>query len=98
MLVHYFIDSETIKQNIDKFLTNLLIKPIIKNVLYCNVDEWIEKLSAILWRIPDNKWTKHKFELKSGLDKVAGQSLTIQSENVIDCLRSFIGYKRFYKN
>ena len=38
-LAHYFANSKTIKQNIDKFLTNLLMKPIIKNLSYYNVDK-----------------------------------------------------------
>ena len=46
-LAHYFLDLETTKPNIDKFITNSLMKPITKNLLYCNADEWIEKLSAI---------------------------------------------------
>ena len=31
-LAHYFSNSETIKRNIDKFLTNQLMKPITKNL------------------------------------------------------------------
>ena len=58
----------------------------------------MEELSAIPWGLPDDKWTKHKFELKSGVDKVAGQSLTIQSPNVIDCLRFFMRYTSFWEN
>ena len=38
-LAYYFADSETTKRNIDKFFTNLLMKPITKNLLYCNVDK-----------------------------------------------------------
>ena len=77
MLAHYFADSEITKRNDDKFLTNLLMKPITKNLSYCNANNWMEKLSAIPLGIPDDKWTKYKFELESGMDKVAGQSLTI---------------------
>ena len=35
------------KYNDDKFLSNLLIKTIIKKFLYFNIDEWIKKLSTI---------------------------------------------------
>lgn len=35
-LVHYFANSETTKNNIDKFLTNFLIKLITKHLLYYN--------------------------------------------------------------
>lgn len=38
-LAHYFAKSETTKRNMDKFLSNPLIKLIIKNLLYCNIDE-----------------------------------------------------------
>ena len=47
-LAHYFADSKTTKSNVDKFFTNPLMKPITKNLLYCNADEWMKKLSAIL--------------------------------------------------
>lgn len=47
VLDHYFTDLETTKCNVDKFFTNSLIKPIIKNLLYYNISELIEKLSAI---------------------------------------------------
>lgn len=41
VLAHYFIESESIKHNIDKFLSNLLIKPITKKLsyYYINVKE-----------------------------------------------------------
>ena len=66
-LAHYFADSETTKHNINKFLTNPLMKPLTKNLLYRNLDKWMEKLSAIPWVILNNKWIEHKFELKSGI-------------------------------
>ena len=47
-LAHYFANSKITKCNVDKFLTNLLMKPITKDLSDCNADEWIEKLSAIL--------------------------------------------------
>ncbi len=55
----------------------------------------MEKLSAITWEISDDKWTEHKFELESGVDKIVVQSLTIQYYNVIDSLRYFIKYAGF---
>lgn len=39
VLAHYFADSETIRCNINLFLINFLIKPIIKNLSYYNVDK-----------------------------------------------------------
>lgn len=54
-LVHYFVDSETTKCNINKFFTNSLIRPITKNLLYCNTDKWMKKLFAIPSRIPYDK-------------------------------------------
>ncbi len=53
------------------------MKPIIKKLSYCNANDWIEKLSIILQGIPDDKWTEYQFKLKSGIDKIAGQNLTI---------------------
>ena len=97
-LAHYFAESETTKRNVDRFLTNPLMKPITEKLSYRNADEWIEKLSDIPWGIPDDKWTEHKFELESGVEKIAGQNLTIQSRNVIDCLRFFIGHPGFWEN
>ena len=39
ILTHYFLDSETTKRNINKFLTNPLMKLITKNLSYRNADE-----------------------------------------------------------
>ena len=47
-LAHYFAESETTKRNVDRFLTNPLMKPITKKLPYHNADEWMEKLSYIL--------------------------------------------------
>ncbi len=46
-LAHYFAESETTKRNVDKFLSNPLMKLITKKLSYRNADEWMEKLSAI---------------------------------------------------
>lgn len=70
----------------------------MKNLLYHNADKWMEKLSTIPWGIPNDKWTEHKFEPENGVDKVARQSLTIQSQNIIDCLRFFMEYTSFQEN
>ncbi len=37
-LAHYFAESETTKRNVDKFLSNPLIKPITKKLSYRNSD------------------------------------------------------------
>ncbi len=98
ILAHYFAESEITKRNVDKFLFNPLMKLITKKLSYCNVDKWLEKLSAKSWGILDDKWTEHNLELKSGVDKIVVQSLTIQSRNVIDCLRFFMGHPGFWEN
>ena len=77
-MAHNFAYSDTNKRNVDQFLTNLLMKPITKDFLYCNADEWLEKLSVIPLGIADDKKTKHKFEIKNGVDKLAGQNMAIQ--------------------
>lgn len=38
-LANHFAKSETTKCNVTKFLTNLLIKPIIKKISYYNANE-----------------------------------------------------------
>lgn len=38
-LAHYYVKSEIIKCNIDKFFSNPLIKPITKKLSYCNTNE-----------------------------------------------------------
>ena len=38
-LADYFAKSETTKRNIDKFLSNLLMKPITKKLSYCNANK-----------------------------------------------------------
>ena len=97
-LAHYFAELETTKRNINRFYTNSLMKPITKKLSYYNTDKWIEKLCAILWGILDDKWTKYKFKLESSVDNIAKQNLTIQSQNVIDYMRFFIGHLGFRKN
>ena len=47
-LVYYFAESETIKDNVNRFLSNLLRTPLIEKLSYGNADEWMEKLSEIL--------------------------------------------------
>lgn len=47
VLIYYFAKSEINKCNINSFFTNLLMKLIIKKLLYYNAYKWIEKLSAI---------------------------------------------------
>ena len=36
--------------------------------------------------------------MESGVDNIAGHNLTIQSRNVIDCLRFFMGHPGFWEN
>lgn len=38
ILAHYCIESESIKRNIDKFLSNLLMKPITKKLSYYHIN------------------------------------------------------------
>ena len=53
-LAHYYAELETTKCNVDKFLTNPLMKPITEKLSYCNADKWMKKLSYIPCEIPDN--------------------------------------------
>ena len=47
-LAHYFVESETKKGKVDKFLSNTLMTPFIKKLSYQNADKWMEKLLEIL--------------------------------------------------
>lgn len=44
VLANYFTESETIKSNIDKFLSNLLMALLTKKLSYQNANKWIKKL------------------------------------------------------
>lgn len=74
------------------------MKPITKKLSYRNVDERMEKLSTISQEISDNKQTKHKFQLESGIDKIVSQNLSIQSRNMINCLGFFMGHLGIQEN
>ena len=54
-LANYFAESEIIKSNIDRFLSNSLMFPFTEKLSYQNVDKWIEKLLDIPWGIPNDK-------------------------------------------
>ena len=54
-LAHYFAESETTKNNVNKFLSDLLMTSFTKKLSYKNADEWIEKLSEIPWGILEDK-------------------------------------------
>ena len=76
-LFTYFIRSETIKSNVNRFLTNRLIVFFTKKSFYWNADKWMEKLFDISWGIPNDKWIDHKFEYQSVLDKIARREIWI---------------------
>lgn len=76
-LAHLFVESETSKSNMNKFLTNSLMKSITEQLSYKNIDEWKEKLSLISWNIPNNKQVHYTFQVKTGANKVLKQKLTI---------------------
>lgn len=77
-LAHYFAKSMITKDNINKYLTDLLMVPLTKKLSYTNTDEQIEKLSEILQGISENKWTKYKFDVESGIPRIARQEIGIQ--------------------
>ncbi len=94
-LAHYFAESETTKGNVNKFLTDPLMAPLTEKLSYKNADEWIEKLSEIPWGIPDDKWNKHRFDVKSGVSGIARQEIAIQSRNLINCVEFLMGHPGF---
>ena len=42
-----------------------------KKLFYKNADKWIEKLLKIARGIPNDKLMKHKFDVKSGIFRIA---------------------------
>ena len=42
ILAHYFIESKTIKGNMNKFLTDPLMVPLTGKLSYKNADKWME--------------------------------------------------------
>lgn len=80
------------------FLTNPLMKSIMEQILYWNVDKWEEKLLLILQGISHNKWAQYVFQVENRTDKVLGQELTIYFQYIINCLRFLMGYPGFERN
>ncbi len=61
-LSKYFAESETTKNNIDKFLSDPLMAPLTEKLSYQNTDKWIEKLTEIPWGIRNDEWIEYQFE------------------------------------
>ena len=94
-LAHYFAELETIKGNVNKFLSDLLITPLSKKLFYKNADKWMKKLSEIPWGIPENKWIEHKYNVESNISAIAGQKIPIQLQNVLSCIEFLMGHPGF---
>ncbi len=97
-LAKYFAESETTKNNINKFLSDPLMAPLTKNLSYRNADKWMEKLSEIIWGISNDKWIEHKFEHQSGMARMVRQEIAIHSRNVVDFLKFLMFYPGFGYN
>ncbi len=72
--------------------------PLTKKLSYKNANEWMEKLSEILWDIPDNKWIEYRFDVKNGVSGIARHEIAIQSQNVINCMKFLMCYPGFQYN
>ena len=97
-LAHYFAESKTIKGNVNKFLSDPLMTPLTKKLSYKNADKWMEKLSEIPWGIPEDKWIEQKYNVKSSVSGIVGQEITIQSQNVLSCIKFLMGHPSFQHN
>ena len=97
-LTHYFPESESIKGNVDKFLSDPLMTLHTKKLSYQNTDIWIEKLSEILQGISNNKWIKYKFEFQSGVTRMARREIVIYLQNMMRYLKILIKYLGFWHN
>lgn len=69
-----------------------------KKLLYKNADEWIKKLLEILWGIPEDKQIEYKFAVENSVFRIFGQEITIQSQNVISCIKFLMGHSGFQYN
>lgn len=85
-LAHYFLESEIIKDKLNKLISHPLMTHFTKKLSYKNADEWMEKLSEITWGILENKWIEHKFNVESGISGIAGQKIIIQLQNMLSCI------------
>lgn len=53
VLVNHFAESETTKNNVDRYLPDPLIALLTKKLSYQKADKYMKKLSNILWSIPN---------------------------------------------
>ena len=97
-LAHYFAEFKTIKDNMVKVLFNPLMALLTEKLSYWNDDKWIEKLSEILWDIPNNKWIEHKFELQSSMVEMAKREIAIYLQNFVGCLKFLMRHPSFWHN
>ncbi len=97
-LTIYFAKSETIKANLDRFLSDPLMALLTEKLSYRNADKWIEKLSVIPWGIPNDELINHKFKVQSGVGGIAGREILIYLRNVIGCLEFLMGHPGFRNN
>lgn len=97
-LAHYFVELETTKGNMNKFLTDLLMAPLTEKLSYKNADEQIKKLFEIPWGISDEKQIEHRFHIESDISGIAKQEIAIQSQNVINCVEFLMGHPDFQYN
>lgn len=58
------------KGNIDKFLSEQLIVLLTERLTNWNIDEWMKKLSKILWDISNDKWIEHEFEIENNIARI----------------------------
>ena len=69
--------------------------PLTKKLSYQNADEWMEKISEMLWAISNNKWIKLKFELENDVAGIAKREISIHLQNVLRCLKFLIKQSGF---
>ena len=58
----------------------------------------MEKLSEIVWGIPNNVWIKHNFELRSDVAGMARQKIAIYLQNMVGCIEFLRRYPDFWHN
>ncbi len=82
----------------NKFLTDPLMAPLTEKLSYKNTNEQMKKLSEIPWGIPDDKQIEYRFDVESGVSRIAEQEIAIQLQNVINCVEFLMGHLGFQYN
>lgn len=58
----------------------------------------MKKISEILCCIPNDKWTKYKFQLKNNIIKMPKPEISVHLQNMFGCLKNLMAHLEFMYN